>query len=138
MLTIKDFTTNHENLSDLFSVATYGNEWPVVKAFKSDAEKGLFEDDFCREDKWATALLKGKGVMVYDLYDEDAEDFDGDIKDFPASAKHHLTIESVRKGLELMRDQYPHHFADLIEGNDDLITGDVFLQLATFGELIYG
>lgn len=138
MLTIKDFTTDHENLVNLLSVATYGNEWPVVKAFKSDAEKGLFNDCECREDKWAKALLHGKGVMVYDLYDEDAEDFDGDIKDFPASAKHHITIDDVKKGLELMRDQYPRHYADLVEENDDLITGDVWLQLAVFGELIYG
>ena len=43
MLTIKDFTTDHEHLTDLLSVATYGNEWPVVKAFKSDAEKGLLK-----------------------------------------------------------------------------------------------
>ena len=138
MLTIKDFTTDHENLVNLLSVATYGNEWPVVKAFKSDNEKGLFKDCECREDKWATALLKGKGVMVYDLYDTDAEDFDGDIKDFPETAKHHITIDDVRKGLELMRDQYPRHWADLVEENDDLITGDCFLQLAVFGEWIYG
>ena len=53
MLTIKDFTTDHGHLTDLLSVATYGNGWPVVKAFKSDAEKGLFTDCECREDKWA-------------------------------------------------------------------------------------
>ena len=138
MLTIKDFTTDHEHLTDLLSVATYGNEWPVVKAYKSDAEKGLFEDCECREDKWAKALMHGKGVVVYDLYDEDAEDFDGDIKNFPASAKHPITIADVQKGLELMRDQYPRHYADLVEENDDAITGDVWLQLAVFGELIYG
>jgi hypothetical protein len=137
MLTIKDFTTDHEHLTDLLSVATYGNEWPVVKAFKSDADKGLFENCECREDKWAEALLHGKGVVVYDLYDEDAEDFDGEGK-FPDTAKHPLTIDDVRKGLELMRDEYPLHFADLVEEQDDLITGDVFLQLATFGEVIYG
>lgn len=138
MLTIKDFTTDHENLVNLLSVATYGNGWPVIKAYKSDAEKGLFEGCECREDKWAEALLHGKGVIVYDLYDEDAEDFDGDIKEFPASAKHHITIENVKKGLELMRDQYPRHWDDLVEENDDLITGDVWLQLTVFQEVIYG
>ena len=40
MLTIKDFTINHENLVNLLSVATYGNYWPVIKAFKSDNVKG--------------------------------------------------------------------------------------------------
>ena len=137
MLTIKDFTTDHENLVKLLSVATYGNPWPVVKAFKSDAEKGLFNDCECREDKWAEALLKGKGVMVYDCCDEDV-DFDADLSEFPKSAKHHITIDDVRKGLELMRDQYPRHWADLVEENDDLITGDVWLQLTVFQEVIYG
>ena len=137
MLTIKDFTTNHENLVNLLSVATYGNEWPVVKAFKSDADKGLFENCDCREDKWAEALMHGKGVMVYDCYDEDV-DYDADLSEFPKSAKHHITMDDVRKGLELMRDKYPRHYADLMEEDDDLITGDVWLQLAVFGELIYG
>ena len=137
MLTIKDFTTDHENLVNLLSVATYGNEWPVVKPFKSDAEKGLFNNCEYREDKWAEALLKGKGVMVYDCYDENV-DFDADITEFPKSAKHHITLDDVRKGLELMRDKYPRHWADLVEENDDLITGDVWLQLTVFQEVIYG
>ena len=124
MLTIEHFLTQR-GLSDLLSVATFGNGWPFVKAYKSDADKGLFKDCECREDKWATALLKGKGVAVYDLYDED-------------ETKHHLTIDDVRKGLELMRDGHPRHYADLIEENDDAITGDVWLQLAVFGEVIYG
>ena len=137
MLTIIDFTTDHEHLTDLLSVATYGNEWPMIKAFKSDAENGLFDGCECREDKWAKALMEGKGVVVYDFYDEDAEDFDGE-GEFPESAKHHITMDDVRKGLELMRDKYPRHYADLMEEDDDLITGDVWLQLAVFGELIYG
>ena len=82
MLTIKDFTTNHENLVNLLSVATYGNEWPVVKAFKSDAEKGLFNDCECREDKWAEGLLHGKGVMVYDCYDENIDENADDFTEF--------------------------------------------------------
>ena len=127
MLTIKDFTTDRDHLSNLLSVATYGNEWPAVRTFKSDAENGLFGDCDCREDKWAEALLHGKGIVVYDGYEDDEE-----------KARHHLTIADVEDGLKLMRDRYPRHFADLMEEDDDLITGDVWLQLATFGELIYG
>jgi len=140
MLTINDFLTNHENLVNLLSVATYGNEWPVVKAFKSDDDKGLFEGCEYREDKWARGLMQGKGIMVYDLYDDDVEE-DGfllDIKDFPKSAKHHLTLADIQRGLETLRDKYPRHWADLVEENDDLYTGDAFLQCAVFGELVYG
>ena len=138
MLTIKDFTTNHENLVNLLSVATYGNEWPLVKAFKSDNDKGLFEDCDCCEDKWARGLMKGKGIMVYDWYNEEVDEWDGTLETFPKEAKHHLTLADIEKGLETMRDKYPRHWADLVEENDDLITGDVFLQCAVFGELVYG
>ena len=133
MLTITDFTTNHENLVNLLSVATYGNYWPVVRVFKSDNVKGLFNDCDCREDKWAKALMEGKGVVVYDNYEMDSELNEGE-----TPTKHYLTMDNVRKGLELMRDEYPHHYADLMEEEDDAITGDVWLQLAVFGEVIYG
>ena len=133
MLTIKDFTTDHENLVNLLSVATYGNYWPVIKAYKSDKDKGLFNDCECREDKWAKALMEGKGVVVYDCYEMDSELNEGE-----TPTKHYLTMENVQKGLELMRDEYPRHYADLMEEEDDAITGDVWLQLAVFGELIYG
>lgn len=136
MLTIKDFTTNRENLVNLLSVATYGNGWPRIKTYKSDREAGLFNDCQCCEDMWAKALMFGKGVVVCDLYNDDAEDFD-DGK-FPESAKHRITLDNVRKGLELMQEQYPRHYADLVEENDDAITGDVWLQLAVFGDIIYG
>ena len=102
MFTIKDFTTNLENLVNLLSVATYGNYWPIVRVYRSDAEKGLFDDCECREDKWAKALMFGKGIVVYDNYEMDSELNEGE-----TPTKHYLTR-------------------------------DVWLQLAVFGELIYG
>ena len=134
MLTIKDYTTDREHLTDLLSVATYGNYWPVVRAYKSDAEAGLFNDCDCYEDKLAVALLNGKGVVVYDHYViEDAE-----TEEERAEGRHPITLADVEKGLKLMQEQYPHDYADLMEEEDDAITGDVWLQLAVFGELIYG
>jgi hypothetical protein len=133
MLTITDFTTNHENLVNLLSVATYGNYWPAIKAYKSDEQKGLFADCECREDKWAKALMHGKGVVVYDCYALD----DAETEEEKAEARHTITIDDVKKGLEMMRDLYPQHWAELAEEYDDAITGDVFLQLAVFGELVY-
>lgn len=133
MLNKRHFTTQ-QGLSDLLSVATYGNGWPLIKVFKSDSEKGLFDKCDCREDKWATALIKGKGVVVYDCYALD----DAETEEEKAEARHEITLDDVKKGLERMRDSYPYHWADLVEENDDLITGDVWLQLTVFGELIYG
>jgi len=51
---------------------------------------------------------------------------------------HTLDLTRIRTGLQLLADWHPKHFADMLTGNDDATTGDVFLQLCLFGEVIYG
>jgi len=49
-----------------------------------------------------------------------------------------LNAENLQTGLQLMHDKHNRHFTDLIEERGDSITGDVLLQLAIFGVVIYG
>lgn len=72
-------------------------------------------------------------------------DFDVAITDFEDSTrgtrrpkKHRLTPAKLRRGLQVMAEKYPKHFADVVTGNGDSTTGDVLLQCALFGELVYG
>ena len=46
--------------------------------------------------------------------------------------------KDFENGLQLMANLYPWHFKNLVDENDDAETADVLLQLATFGELVYG
>jgi len=48
-----------------------------------------------------------------------------------------VTELCVQTALELMAEQYPHHFRDLISENDDIETADVFLQLLVLGDVVY-
>ena len=45
---------------------------------------------------------------------------------------------AILRGLKIMAEKYPKHFADFMTGNDDAITGDVFLQCCLLGEIVYG
>jgi hypothetical protein len=49
-----------------------------------------------------------------------------------------VNMAAMRKGMQDLADKYPRHMADILSGNDDATTGDVFLQLCLFGELVYG
>ena len=49
-----------------------------------------------------------------------------------------LTYESLKEGLRIMAEQYPHHMSDLLNDNADATTGDAYLQCCVFGEVIYG
>ena len=46
--------------------------------------------------------------------------------------------KDVKGAIALMEQKYPRHYKDAIEENGDAETGDVFLQLVVFGEVIYG
>lgn len=49
-----------------------------------------------------------------------------------------LSQETIKSGLNLLAKKYPHHFADFIAENDDATTGDVFLQLCLYEEIVFG
>ena len=49
-----------------------------------------------------------------------------------------LDREAVERGLNLMAQKYPKHFADLVSGSGDSNTSDAFIQLAVLGEWVYG
>jgi hypothetical protein len=44
----------------------------------------------------------------------------------------------IQTALQLMQSKYPRHFVALVNDQGDAETGDVFLQLCVFGEVIYG
>lgn len=68
------------------------------------------------------------------LEDTEQEDDNGDLiyKD------HIVNQESFQKAFDLMAEKYPWHLANFMNENEDAETGDVFLQLATFGDIVYG
>ena len=49
-----------------------------------------------------------------------------------------INREVCEIGLQEMAEKYPRHFANLIAGDDDAETADVFLQCCVFGEIIFG
>jgi len=49
-----------------------------------------------------------------------------------------LTYAGIVKGLGLMATKYPRHFSNLVADGGDAETGDVLIQLAVFGDIVYG
>lgn len=49
-----------------------------------------------------------------------------------------LTLEKLHKGVAILHDKFPHHYAAIITEDDDADIGDALLQCALFGDIIYG
>jgi hypothetical protein len=51
---------------------------------------------------------------------------------------YRLTLDALKRGLKILGEKYPHMMADFINENEDVITGDAFIQCALLGYCIYG
>lgn len=49
-----------------------------------------------------------------------------------------LDRAAIQRGLQLMRTKYHRHWADFMTCDYDATTGDVLLQLAVLGDIVYG
>lgn len=52
--------------------------------------------------------------------------------------EHVLTQDKLKKGIQVMHDDYNLHFRNFDSDMSDAETGDVFLQCCIFGEVVYG
>lgn len=75
------------------------------------------------------AFLPGCAVIIEDAYER---------KGKKPGPTYRLDRDALLNGLRIMADKYPFHFAAWINENDDAITGDVFIQCCTLGDIVYG
>lgn len=75
----------------------------------------------------------------YKFYDAAVSSDGGFLKIYPGDDKKAYILNAWKcaMGMALLCKNHPRHFADLISENFDATTGDVFLQLCLFGEIIY-
>ena len=111
-----------QRVQDLLCCALEGgsNYWYVITAY--NYPEGHTRGDF--EFPHLELPFRGGSLSIADR--EDGE---------------HLGVldrEACERGLQVMAEKYPQHYADFISENEDADTGDVFLQCALLGEIVYG
>ena len=94
---------------------------------KTNFRRGISMAENIAEQLYTNAEFK---LPIYDIESaEDPEEMDflGDV-----------TNASVVKAFELMADKYPEFLERILDESGDADDDDVFFQLATMGEVIYG
>lgn len=51
---------------------------------------------------------------------------------------YRLDRVALQKGLLILQQKYPHHFAAILSEEGDAMTGDSFLQCCLLGDIVYG
>lgn len=79
---------------------------------------------------------KGKNIEAEDYYKLMLKGFT--LVDRESGKTHNVTEEMVSKAIENIGETAPWVLSAILDENDDAETGDQFLQLCTFGKVIYG
>lgn len=127
-ITMKNPITDEMRFNLLVSALEGGsNYWYLLKEKACTTirrfgdKKG--EDSFV--DKLWKALKAGKSIEFHDLEDED-------------NLLGTLTLEKIYLGEQIMAEKYGKHFGNILSEDDDAETGDIWLQCALLGEVVYG
>jgi hypothetical protein len=99
--------------------------WARIDAFKY--AKGVEKPEYPYIE---LPFLPGCAVII-----EDAESRQ---KGKKKGKLYRLDRDALINGLKVMAEKAPRHYADWLAENDDAITGDVFLQCCTLGDIVYG
>ncbi len=78
-------------------------------------------------DRLMVAIKDGQSIPVNDISNNTSEDLLGN-----------LNLEGIEKGIKIMAEDYSDHFSCMVNENGDAYTGDIFLQLAVLGEIVFG
>lgn len=146
---IKSVVTDlsHDELVNLFSTATYGNNW-LSAYYDKDKYNGLFAVNECFEDKLASILLKGGTIEFIDGNAEDENDKYGNVNKAAYWDNENdcmcypVTLQDITDGLgRASESDYGrkclNEFADE-NGDFDICIAENLVQYIIFGELVYG
>lgn len=123
---------------DLLTTALEGgsNYWYLLSDLSMVPKKG-----YTPVTKETLADLDLKDCLVYRIWEAVQNGAEVPVSDYGAEGTE-VIGKLTKKGLSgagaLMMKQYPEHFKDVKNENEDATTADVFLQLAVLGEVIYG
>ena len=78
-------------------------------------------------------LQEGAAVLCFDRY----EYAQADARDEAGVPQLRLDRAAIDRGLVILAAKYPHHFADFLKQDADVITADAFVQCALLGDMVY-
>lgn len=109
---------SEEMISNLFTCAVEGgsNYWcKKIRPLDKTKKLPYYEYMFNGFEATIDEPIDNKGQLVYTVTDE-----------------------NIKEACQLIAEKYPKHFKDIIEDNADADTGDIFLQLCLFKEVVFG
>ena len=123
-----DMLVSDQQLADLLCSAIEGGSNYWIGTLKNQYGKGFSRIDISTR-YLELPFHEGSGIWIMDSDDEGEPTLKEPVL---------ITNALLRKGLNIVFEKYLWHFINVVKDNSDAETGDVVLQCAVFGDIIYG
>lgn len=154
IMTVQVTSLSYDDLVNLFNTACYGNG--AVKISVPHFYRALMDGADCIEGLWANVLLSGGHIEVYDMHDQSNTREESELNryglqgtnwvstsfrtyghtDISVTA-YRISLETLLKGMS--NNKALPYIEKLLEKEEgDMFTAWNLLQIAIFGEIIYG
>ena len=117
-------------IQDLLCCALEGgsNYWYLITSFRKPKSMPVRTDDK-QIFRHLDYPVNPRGALTFSVKHEEL----GNMK-----KRYILNRKTIQAGLRIMAKNFPRHFTNFQQENEDADTGDVFLQVCLFGEVVYG
>lgn len=119
-----------ENLSNWFCGALEGGSNYWYELITSKIDRKNFKEGETFVDNLATSFMKDDNFS-FKVYDAESDRYDLELLG-------EVNWDSIKKALEIMHKTYPDSYNVLFFGDADAYHCDIWFQLATMGDVVFG
>lgn len=115
-----------EKIINLFVNALEGgsNYWYFLKYIPNEVRNIQKNKKLALSEAIGEFILNGGEIYIYDI--EDNDDVLGVIN-----------MDKLLDAINIIREKYPQNYSNIIDEYDDAEDADIFLQIATMGEVVF-
>lgn len=129
-----------ENLIDLFVTALEGgsNNWYYILNVPNEVREIMKTDNLALSEAIGEFVLKGGEVEIRDVESIDFDKIRDEEYSDTGEILGYVNIDSLLDAINIIKKDYPDTYENILDENYDAIDADIFFQIATMGEIVFG
>lgn len=137
----KNAQITKDQIIDVFVTAIEGgsNYWYYILDVPKEITYMVKEEGIAFSEACGKHVLNGGDLTIYDVEEVgDMEDVDNDYAQDKPKPLGTINMDSLLDAINIMKRDYPERYESIIMDEYDAEDADVFFQIATMGEIVYG
>lgn len=138
---VKTAQITKEQIIDVFVTAIEGgsNYWYYILDIPKEVERIMQTDELAFSEACGEYVLNGGTLAIYDVEEVDGmEDPENEYASDKPEPIGYITMDSLLDAISKVKKEYPEVYENIIMDEYDASDADVFFQIATMGEIVYG